>query len=335
MRDCYPLVSFTDPVIPPAELAALFTSGSFDVYEVNSRILQHPSVVGHAKTPAWRLIWSWFDLPQTEYIAARDRLVKDLTDRALTHPGEILHAAGSALGLDRYGDALFRGQGVEDYFKDYLADLESFGTLIPAPGLFGVGGGSFAGLTYNENDTKEFAAIHGLVAAASSAALDRQMAAEAPALLASLADSEKVGVLHEWGRDKGNYGGTAILHHISVSDFADLALVDGKPNDKLMAALKERHRQGYNIQLAPELPWLGKLRAEISRRAAKLLPPYGMFAKARMDYWFQDLDPLVAAAMPSPAKSPSKSVPAGCRGGPRAKPGASAAPRKAPANPKS
>lgn len=102
-------------------------------------------------------------------------------------------------------------------------------------------------------------------------------------------------MLHEWGLDKGNYAGIAILHNIPVTDFADLALIDGKPNDKLLAALNERNQQGYGTVLDPELPWLKQLRAELMQRAATLAPPHNAFAKMRLGYWFKDHDERIAA----------------------------------------
>ena len=73
-----------------------------------------------------------------------------------------------------------------------------------------------------------------------------------------------------------------------IGDFADLALIDGKPNDRLMAALNERHRQGYDTELELELPWLEDMHAELMARAATFAPPYRALAEMRMGYWFRD-----------------------------------------------
>lgn len=254
LRQRYEHVSFEDPIVRPEHLADLFTSGSVDLAAINEHIGRHPAVVGHAEVPTWRLMWSWSDFPQTEYQSARMRLVDELTSHAITHPGQILHAAGSTMRLQGYGDDLLGGQTVLNYFTKYLADLEAADTLEPAPELFGIAGGSYAGLVYNENDTVAFAAICAMVAAASARALDRRMQATAPDLLATLqADPEDGSMLHEWGVANGNFAGVAILNHIAVGDFADVALIDGKPSDKLLAALNERYRQGHDDTLAPEV----------------------------------------------------------------------------------
>lgn len=296
LRQRYEHVAFNDPIVRPDHLADLFTSGIVDLVAVDAHIGQHPAVVGKAEVPAWRFMWSWYDHGQSDYRAARARFSDDLASRKITHPGQILHAAGSALRLQGYGDDLLGGQSVLDYFKTYLAELEAAGTLEAAPDLFGHHGGSYAGLVYNEADTPEFAPIRALVEGAAQRALERTLKDGAPALLVRLRDDPEDGqMLHEWGLDKGNYGGVAILHNIAVTDFADLALIDGKPNDRLLAALNERHQQGYGVELDPELPWLEQLRAELMFRAAALSPPYRAFGEMRLAYWFREHDKRIAA----------------------------------------
>lgn len=296
LRQRYEHVAFNDPIIRPDHLADLFTSGTVDIGAVNDHIGQHPTVVGHAEVPAWRFMWSWYDHPESDYRVARARFADDLAGRKITHPGQILHAAGSTMRLQKYGDDLLGGRTVEDYFTEYLADLERADTLEVAPELFGHAGGSYAGLGYNEADTPEFVPIRKLVKSAAQRALERTMTAGAPALLKRLQDNpEDAQMLHEWGLERGNYGGVAILHNIAVADFADLALIDGKPNDRLMAALNERHQQGYDAALDHEIPWLEQLRSELMKRAEALSPPYREFSAMRLGYWFLDHDKRIAA----------------------------------------
>ena len=298
LRTRYEYVAFDDPIVRPDHLADLFTSGMIDIAAVNEHIGRHTAVVGYSEVPAWRFMWNWYDHPESHYRIARARFVDDLTNRKITHPGQILHAAGSLIRLKKYGDDLIGGRSVKAYFTDYLADIEKADTLEAAIDLFGPGAGSYGSLVYNEDDTPEFATIHALVKSATKRALDRTMKACAPDLLKRLqADPDDGQMLHEWGLDKGNYGGIAVLHHIPVEDFASLALIDGKPNDQLMAALNERHNQGYGAALDPELPWLKRLRAELMVRSATLAPPFCAFSKKRLDYWFNDHDIRIADYM--------------------------------------
>lgn len=296
LRVRYEHVEFNDPIVRPDHLADLFTSGTIDIVAVNEHIGQHPAVVGPAEVATWRFMWNWYDHSQSDYLAARARFAEDLAERRITHPGQILHAAGSLIRLKKYGEDLLGQRTVLNYFSEYLLDLEKAQTLSPAPDLFGPAAGSYGALGYSEADTPEFARIYKLVMSAAQKALARTMQLEASALLKRLqADPEDGQMLHEWGLENGNYGGVAILQNIAVADFADLALIDGKPNDRLMAALNERHQQGYGSALDPEIPWLKKLRAELVSRAAELAPPYGAFANMRLVYWFRDHDARIAA----------------------------------------
>lgn len=297
LQERYDLVAFGDPIIRYDHLADIFTSGMVDVTEANRHIAQHPTIVGHRQVPAWRLMWGWYDLGMADYADARKRFLDDLNGRKITHPGQILHVAGTSIRLRKYDDDLLEGVDAEAYFTAYLADLEQHGTLEPAPDLFGFNGGSYAGLVYNENETTEFRALETLVKAAASRALDNAMKAHAAELLNNLrADPGAVDVLHEWGLSKGNFGGIAILNHIPEKEFADVALIDGKLNDRLLSAIRERHRQGYGAALDAEVPWLTKLRDELGALATSLAPPHRNYVERRLDQWFKDLQEGIAAS---------------------------------------
>jgi hypothetical protein len=223
--------------------------------------------------------------------------VRQLAARELVHPGQILHAAGTSIRLKGYGDDLLSGKSVAEFFAEYLADIERADALEAAPELFGLMGGSYAALVYNEHDTKEFAAVNQLVAAASARALDCSMKRAAVDLIFRLtADPENGSMLYEWSLRDRNYGGVAILNHIPFTQFADLLLVDGKLNDKLMAALHECYQHRYETELAPELDWLHQLRTELSQRISMLAPPYRQFGELRLPYWFKEIDQRIASA---------------------------------------
>lgn len=296
LRTDYPLVDFDDPLVDPKHLADLFASGIFEVEDVNAHLAQHPLIVGPADVPSWRLMWDWHERSYAAYQVARDRLVDDLKKRRLTNPGHILHAGGSVLQLRRYGDDLIDGRAPLEYFSDYLNDLESARTLEAAPNLFGNWSGSYGGLGYGGRDEPEFEAFRELVRKAAERALERDMLVAAPNLVARLRnDPRDVQMLSEWGLEKSSYGGVAILHNIKIPDFADLVLVDGKPNDRLLGALGERYRHGSSPILEQERAWLAQLCKELLSRADALLPPYKSFATQRLNHWFEEFRPFMAA----------------------------------------
>jgi hypothetical protein len=293
LRELYPLVSWGDPIVPPEMLADLFASGTFDVPALDVHLLKHPLVVGPAAVPAWRVMWSWYDLGATDYTAVRAMIVDQLAHRKIVHPGELLHVAGTSLRLLDLDDDLLGGGGKPKvFFKAYLDDLEKTGALLSVPELFGIHAGSHAGLIYNEHETKAFAEIHGLVSAASVRALQRKMKAESSDLLKRLqAEPNDGSPLHEWGLAEGNYGGVAILHDIAVGDMADLLLVDSRFNDVLMAALSRRYERtrGDNA-LDSEKPWVRQLHTELKDRLKATAAPYRAWGGGRLGYYFDAIE---------------------------------------------
>ncbi|MHC6158373.1 P-loop NTPase fold protein [Bradyrhizobium elkanii] len=159
LRTQYQLVSWRDPVVSPELLAELFGSGTIEVDKLNQYILSHPRVVGRAQVPAWRAMWSWYDMGFREYQPVRNEFVDQLANRKLTHPGEILHAAGTSIRLLGCDDDVLGGVNPKQFFEAYLADLEKDDRLIASPQLFGLGTGGYDGLVYNEHDNPAFIEI--------------------------------------------------------------------------------------------------------------------------------------------------------------------------------
>jgi hypothetical protein len=215
LRAKYRLVSWRDPVVSPEMLAELFGSGTIEIDKLNQYLLSHPRVVGLAKVPAWRAMWSWYDMGLSEYQPVRDALADELANRMLIHPGEILHAAGTSIRLQGYHDNILGGVTPKLFFKAYLADLEKADRLLAAPQIFESGPGGYSGLIYNEHDNRAFIEIHELVRAATMSALSRRTQREAQDLLERLKDDpDNSSTLREWGFEEKKYAGIPILHNI-------------------------------------------------------------------------------------------------------------------------
>lgn len=289
VRGRYPLVSWDDPVVPPEMLADLFASGTLDVVLLNDHLLKHPLVVGLASAPAWRAMWSFYDMGATDYAQVRTVFADQLAKRKIVHPGELLHAAGTALRLVKYKDDVLGGVKPKPFFKAYLDDLEKANTLLAVPELFGIHARSYSGLGYNEAETPAFAELHALVHAATMRALARRLSSEAVNLLKRLQDNPSDGaMLHQWGLREGNYAGVAILQNIAVGDMADLLLVDSKINDELMAALAARYEHArQNNALDVERPWVRQLHVALKSRLKLVAPPHRLLGEGRLSYWWE------------------------------------------------
>jgi hypothetical protein len=295
LRKTYGAVSWNDPVIHPRHLAELFASGSINVTEINDHIKGHPAIAGPGQLPAWRRLWGWFDLPQADYMTARTEFAAQLEAREFTHPGEILHAAGITIRLQRFGDDLLGGRKPLDYFTSYVSEIEQAGSLQSGTSVFGPMARSYAGLAYNDHDSPIFAGVEKMVEKAATRALDRQMASEVGTVMSRLqANPRHAGLLYEWDRDAGYYGEFALLHHVPVSSFADVVLVDGKLNDTVLAALAERYQR--NVNLDKEYGWLKKVQTEVKKRISKLTPPHRQLCELRAKYSFDRIDEKIALA---------------------------------------
>lgn len=313
LRDKYQSVAWSDPVVPPAALADLFATGSFDVEGTNLFIAAHLLIAGPEQTPAWRRLWSFSDAPRSDYDAARAELLEQLHARKLTHPGEILHAVGVTLRLRGLGDDILNGIKPSAFFDEYLTDLAKLGTLQPAPELFDrFSSDGHQGLIYNYHDNISFRKICARVKVVSDRALAARLKIEAPALIQTLKDNpEKHKILYECGRLEGNYGDSAILHYIDVEDFADILIVNDRPT-QLMAALYRRYDQALpsDSPLKLEFTWLRNLVRKLRIRARHTRPPYRKIISDRIDYYFGNRMKVLSSA---PKKKPGrgKKAPAG------------------------
>lgn len=306
LTERYPLVNWQDPVVPPTFLAELFASGTVRATELNAHLLRHPLVVGLAATPAWRAMWGVSDLKAADYAKVRAELVKQLNERSIVHPGELLHVVGSTLRLRQYGDDLLGGTEPATYFQAYIDDLGRADKLIAYPGLLDYGAESFDGLGYPARETTEFRSILDSLRTAESTALARKMTREAPALLERLRQNpEEYAALYEVGPGAHNYGSLPILHNIAVGDFADLLLVDHTLNRPLLSALGERYRRAqHNKGLDAEKTWMRELHAELTNRLRLSPAPHRCLGEERLNYWSKEV--LEWAASPAPTQPSSQ-----------------------------
>ena len=282
----YPEVEWRDPIIPSETLGDYLVTGVLDVETANQAILMHPLIAEPKAVPAWRRLIDWQMRGQKVYFEDRADVLKQLQDHQVVEPGEILHIAGIAMWLEQNGAPL-----VADVSKDltaYIDAVEASGALMPERSIFGSGGNhGWAGFGFCYAEDPRFPVIQDHLEAAVGRVFDKSMQAAAPGLMETLRQPGNDGkALYDAapGAD-GHYGGTAILHHIAVSDFADLLLDGGRPNRELIGALTRRYQYwGGEPDMLAEEPWLQALQADLVARATALGPPFnksvqGMLAR--------------------------------------------------------
>ncbi|WP_342643920.1 P-loop NTPase fold protein [Rhodoligotrophos ferricapiens] len=294
----YPEVQWDDPIVPPAALAALFETGIVAADAINAHLSQHPLVVGYAQAPAWRQLWSWTDLPRSQYLEAREELVRQLATRELTHPGVILHAAGIVIGAMAFGDHMLgRDKDVVAYFGRYVQDLQKSGKLEPDRGLFTPMGGSYGGLGYGSKDTSEFRAIYKTVRAATNLSFADRMKEIAGTFIERInKDREAYSSLHKYGVEEGNYADSPFLHYVDPDAFARVIIRDSSPDGQLLASLHARYEmEKHNRALSDEYPWIKALRSRLEAIASEAEPPHRELLAIRIKYYFDKIEQAVGA----------------------------------------
>ncbi len=293
LKNRYPEVCWTDPIVSPKHLADLFFSGKIAVDAINEGLARHPDVVGHAQIPAWRLLWDWSHLSKSEYEKARKKLLAELAETKLTHPGVILHVAGIAITLRGYGDQLIEGEeGILGYFTEYVSRLVDAGTLTPSKGVYGFDSMSAVGLGYSSYTNPEFSSIYEMVKDASAETLRRQLKVKAQSYVARLATGpESYASLYEYGLDDENYGGVPFLHHVDIGELAGLLIVDSRSNDQLFASLTKRYEHNFQTgqSLKDEYEWIESLKAHLLAVVDGDTAPFAQALRERVTYYFDKI----------------------------------------------
>ncbi|MBF0675514.1 P-loop NTPase fold protein [Pseudomonas sp.] len=296
LKHKYTDVKWVDPIIAPAQLANLYKAGLIDAESINNALSEHPAVVGHAVIPPWRLLWSWADLPRTDYLKARRKLLVQLCNYEINHPGMILHVAGTILLLKRFGDALLGDEvDVIEFFDGYLKELLKIGSLTPDLTTFGFLSTAYAGLGYASHDTEDFKEIYTLVKEATELMCANKMKEISAHYIQRLAsNSDAYSSLYEYGMQEDNYAEVAFLHYLDATDFARLLIVDSAPNDKLFASLANRYAGERSFRLREEHEWLAKLKVELVNILNRAAAPYRQLLTLRVGYYFELIEKSIA-----------------------------------------
>lgn len=325
----YPEVEWRDPIIPPETLGDSLVTGVLDVDAANQAILMHPLIAEPKAVPAWRRLIDWQMRGPNAYADDRADLLKQLQDHQIVEPGEICHIAGIALWLDQNGAPLLADS--EKDLAHYIDKVEASGVLKPERSIFDSSGNhGWAGFAFCCAEDPRFQAIQDYLEAAVGRVYDKAMQAATPALMQMLRQPGYDGkALYDAapGADT-HYGGTAILHHIPIADFAGLLLDAGRPNRDLIGALARRYQYwGGEPTMLVEEPWLKSLHADLLARGAAFGPPFDQSIKRMLAKPFGEMfaqlqmgkqraaqvahakavaTTAAKAAAPSPVKKPGK-----------------------------
>ena len=284
----YPDVRWSDSIIAPAVLANFYVNGLLDRDAANNAILEHELIVGTSKIPVWRRIWGWSHMRDSEYDELRALFLEELRNHRIVEPGPLLHAMGTLLSLRDSEDDLLEGQNPIDFFRSYLAAVEAADGFQSDAWFSGnADRSSWDGLGFAARDTTEFKGLEALLDEAVERCRTRSLRVQAPELLSRLSSGDGYALLTD-NRSDGGYGGVEVLHHIEVSDFADLCIQGGCLNAVLMGYLVRRYHM-YGRNLKAEIEWVVNLEAELLLRASNENPPRRKRLPSDIRYWFDGI----------------------------------------------
>lgn len=294
-------VNWDTPVLPLEAWAALLMDGRLDVEAMNARIGVHPLVVGATQTPTWRRLWDWrgFGDP-VEFEDVCQSLREDIAAHRVVEPGIILQITGIALDLRQSSYALFGDLDPIEEMQAYATDLSARGLLSADREIFeDFNTSAYEGLSYLGRRYQGFDMLWDEMQRLVDKAVDLKALRAAPTLLEAFKEGR-------WDRlvqavlDEGGFGETAVLHHLSVSSFADLILVGSRVDGSPLTALSLRYRT-HAIDGRPfevERSWLTALEGMVVARAEQLPPPFRDSALEQLKSRFDKIRTSFGAADP-------------------------------------
>lgn len=261
-------------VIPPGFLIALWDTGELKQREIGEALASDPRVVGDGATPAWRRLWSLWDLSQSSYERARRDAIELLERSEVTVEGELLHIVGAALQVENYGAEFFPSERVLEWLALYLRRGQVRSKLNGTSIYRRVGSNtSYAGLGYLSKDLPSFKEAKRLIKAALSEIDEERKVARLDEYLDRLRDGdyESISLSGHWN-EKVPHG--SWLHLVDPAEFASILIDDGRVSHHLCARLISRYESDGNATLSNEWVWLRKVKAVCGRTIASIDEPH-------------------------------------------------------------
>jgi hypothetical protein len=272
LEDRYPALSFDQTIYDGRVLADGLKRGWFDPSATEDGFSNSSLFVQPSEMPAWRTVWSVFNVSDEEFNSAVQVMEKQFAAREFHEPGEILHVAGLRLFLSEAEVFELTKDKVVAQCKAYIDDQERTGRFSENFEEHFEGMPASYGLGFVNSDTAEFREVRNYLKAALTRSYDKTLPEKAAVLLEELrSHPEKfIAQISSAGNDN-TYWNVPVLIHIAPGKFAD-ALLSLQPSDqrRVMLGVKDRYdHQALSSSLADEEPWLKQLAEELNNRADK------------------------------------------------------------------
>ncbi|RUP10302.1 P-loop NTPase fold protein [Hyphomicrobium sp.] len=268
LEDRYPTLSFDQTVFDGRVLADGLKNGWFDPNATEKGLSTSSLFVQPSELPAWRTVWSIFNVSDDEFNSAVAKMEKQFVAREFLEPGEILHVTGLRLFLSEAEVLALTRASVVSECKAYIDDLERTKALPRDYDEYFEGLPPSYGFGFVNSDTTEFREVRDYLRDALLRSFEASLPGKADALLDELRFKPDKFITQISSTGSGNvYWNVPLLKHIDLKAFVD-ALLSLQPSDQRRAilALKERYdHQRLSRELISEGDWLKQLSAELER----------------------------------------------------------------------
>lgn len=256
-------------------------------------------------SPEWRNLWHYMTNPEDVTLKSYEIFSAKFSSQQYSDPGVILHAFGIMFEMQKVG--LFK----ETRRKTLAACIAYIDALLASDRLpelnsdysTGFAHGAAHGLGFMSNDDPLFRKAWAYYITASGKSRAKRMLARLHRIVESLCSSaDKFTELLLQGRDQEHCYGTPILHHLDPIAFCKkIMMCDGSVQWEILQTLGARYDSNpYPEVLETELPWLKRLRRELSQSARSA----GGFTEARLRKLIEWHFPEVARAAKAKKAAP-------------------------------
>jgi hypothetical protein len=186
-------------------------------------------------TPTWLKLWYFFYLQDDEFSRLLEEMSKELENKSIRLPQEILHVGGLLLTFAELGLIRKNPEQVLQEAKSYIDQVASIDVwtdkqLARTPLLE-------SGFGYHSSDRPEFKELYEYLKRTLVKAWQNKFPKSGSDLLASMLNSADTFV-----KTLSSYCDAPVLQHVSAEDFAQSLLkLENKDKGKIAKALKDRY----------------------------------------------------------------------------------------------
>jgi len=295
----YEDVDWSAPVLPTKVLVKFTQSGVLELAEINESIAQNPHLSDPIGIPAWRRLWYYPTLSESEYLDARQEVLSLLKSHSIIDFGQILHIAGLIIKFSEYGDHFIKECNIVDYFNNYIQSTRDIRRASFNPDFSYSDWISYGDLGFASRDHEDFEKILDIIRDEIEIEALNFFKEKADTIVSSLFEyPTKRNLLYESDFGNEKYGHYAFLQFADPEVLAEKLIRNGVLDRDMMNCLKRRYEHDRGRwRLFDEHVWIERLKLAMEDRSASLRNPHRAIVKDLCEYHFEQIERLIREAV--------------------------------------